>query len=79
LDSIEKVILGPERKSRVLTKKEKEITAYHEAGHALISALLPNTARVRKISIITRGRAAGYTMRMPTEEKYMKTLSEIFR
>ena len=76
LDSIEKVILGPERRSRVLTKKEKEITAYHEAGHALISALLPNTASVRKISIITRGRAAGYTMRMPTEEKYMKTRSE---
>jgi len=76
LDSIEKVILGPERKSRVLTKKEKEITAYHEAGHALISALLPNTAQVRKISIITRGRAAGYTMRMPAEEKYMKTRSE---
>ncbi|HZJ42057.1 MAG TPA: ATP-dependent zinc metalloprotease FtsH [Patescibacteria group bacterium] len=76
LDSIEKVILGPERRSRVLTKKEKEITAYHEAGHALVSALLPNTARVRKVSIITRGRAAGYTMRMPTEEKYMKTLSE---
>ena len=76
LDSIEKVILGPERRSRVLTKKEKEITAYHEAGHALISALLPNTARVRKVSIITRGRAAGYTMRMPTEEKYMKTRSE---
>jgi len=76
LDSIEKVILGPERRSRILTKKEKEITAYHEAGHALISALLPNTARVRKISIITRGRAAGYTMRMPTEEKYMKTQSE---
>jgi len=76
LDSIEKVILGPERRSRILTKKEKEITAYHEAGHALISALLPNTARVRKISIITRGRAAGYTMRMPTEEKYMKTRSE---
>jgi len=76
LDSIEKVILGPERRSRVLTKKEKEITAYHEAGHALISALFPNTAQVRKISIITRGRAAGYTMRMPTEEKYMKTRSE---
>ena len=76
LDSIEKVILGPERRSRVLTNKEKEITAYHEAGHALISALLPNTAQVRKISIITRGRAAGYTMRMPSEEKYMKTRSE---
>jgi cell division protease FtsH len=76
LDSIEKVILGPERRSRILTKKEKEITAYHEAGHALISALFPDTACVRKISIITRGRAAGYTMRMPTEEKYMKTSSE---
>jgi len=76
LDSIEKVILGPERRSRVLTNKEKEITAYHEAGHALISALLPDTAQVRKISIITRGRAAGYTMRMPSEEKYMKTRSE---
>ncbi len=76
LDSIEKVILGPERRSRILTKKEKEITAYHEAGHALISSLFPDTACVRKISIITRGRAAGYTMRMPTEEKYMKTSSE---
>jgi len=76
LDSIEKVILGPERKSRILTKTEKEIIAYHEVGHALISALLPKTARVRKISIITRGRAAGYTMRMPDEEKYMKTRSE---
>lgn len=76
LDSIEKVILGPERKSRVLTKTEKEITAYHEAGHALISALLPDTSVVRKISIITRGKAAGYTMRMPIEEKYMKTRSE---
>ena len=76
LDSIEKVILGPERKSRILTKKEKEITAYHETGHALITALLPSTALVRKISIITRGRAAGYTMRMPAEEKYMKTHSE---
>ncbi|MDD5760826.1 MAG: ATP-dependent zinc metalloprotease FtsH [Candidatus Pacebacteria bacterium] len=76
LDSIEKVILGPERKSRVLTKKEKEITAYHEAGHALVTALLPSAVSVRKISIITRGRAAGYTMRMPSEEKYMKTRSE---
>lgn len=77
IDSIEKVILGPERKSRVLTKKEKEITAFHEAGHALVSVLLPSTSSsVRKISIITRGRAAGYTIRMPSEEKYMKTSSE---
>jgi len=76
LDSIEKVMLGPERKSRILTKKEKEITAYHEAGHALTSALLPDTAQVRKVSIIARGRAGGYTMRMPREEKYMKTRTE---
>jgi len=76
LDSIEKVMLGPERKSRILTKKEKEITAYHEAGHALTSALLPGTAQVRKVSIIARGRAAGYTMRTPREEKYMKTRKE---
>lgn len=76
LDSIEKVILGPERKSKILTEKEKEITAYHEAGHALISTLLPGAAKVRKVSIITRGRAAGYTMRTPSEERYMKTRSE---
>jgi len=76
LNSIEKVILGPERKSRILTKKEKEITAYHESGHALVSALFPHAAQVRKISIIARGKAGGYTMRMPQEEKYMKTHSE---
>jgi cell division protease FtsH len=77
LEAIEKVILGPERKSRVLSLKEKEITAYHEAGHALVSSLIPNsTAEVRKVSIISRGRAGGYTMRMPKEEKYLKTRSE---
>ena len=76
LESIEKVMLGPERKSRILTTQEKNITAYHEAGHALVSALLPDTAQVRKVSIIARGRAGGYTMRMPQEEKYMKTRSE---
>jgi len=76
LNSIEKVILGPEKRSRILTEKEKEITAYHESGHALVSALFPGTAQVRKISVIARGRAGGYTMRMPQEEKYMKTHSE---
>lgn len=77
LEAIEKVILGPERKSRVLSQKEKEITAYHEAGHALISALLPDSGiEVRKVSIVSRGRAGGYTMRMPKEEKYLKTRSE---
>ncbi|MCD6178007.1 ATP-dependent zinc metalloprotease FtsH [bacterium] len=76
LESIEKVLLGPERKSHILTKKEKEIAAYHEAGHALVSAMLPNTEPVRKISIIARGMAAGYTLKTPKEERRLKTKSE---
>ncbi|MEK7582649.1 MAG: ATP-dependent zinc metalloprotease FtsH, partial [Patescibacteria group bacterium] len=60
-DAVEKVMLGPERKSHLLTKKEKELTAYHEAGHALVSSVLENADPVHKISIISRGRAAGYT------------------
>jgi len=76
LESIEKVLLGPERKSHVLSKKEKEIAAYHEAGHALVSASLPGTEPIRKISIVARGVAAGYTIKMPTEEKSIKTKSE---
>ncbi len=67
--SIEKVILGPERKSRVLNTKEKEITAYHEAGHALIASALPNADQVQKVSIISRGQAAGYTLNVPQEDK----------
>jgi cell division protease FtsH len=81
LESIEKVLLGPERKSHILSKKEKEITAFHEAGHALVSASLPDTEPIRKISIIARGRAAGYTLKVPDIETKMKTktgfLSEI--
>jgi cell division protease FtsH len=76
LESIEKVLLGPERKSHVLSKKEKIIAAFHEAGHALVSALIPGTEPVRKISIVSRGMAAGYTIKMPTEEKRLKTKSE---
>ncbi|MFC1629810.1 ATP-dependent zinc metalloprotease FtsH [Patescibacteria group bacterium] len=76
LESIEKVLLGPERKSHILSKKEKEITAFHEAGHALISSLLPDAEPVRKISIIARGRAAGYTLKMPIEERKIRTKSE---
>jgi len=76
LESIEKVLLGPERKSHILSKKEKEIAAYHEAGHALVSASLPGTEPIRKISIIARGTAAGYTIKMPTEERRIKTKSE---
>ena len=71
--SIEKVMLGPERKSHLLSKKEKEVTAYHEAGHALISSVLPDADPVHKISIISRGHAAGYTLKLPLEERRMQT------
>lgn len=76
LDSIEKVLLGPERKSHILSKQEKEITAYHEAGHALVAHILPNVDPVRKISIIARGRAAGYTLKLPVEDKHLHSRSE---
>lgn len=76
LESIEKVLLGPERKSHILSKKEKEIAAFHEAGHALVSASLPEAEPIRKISIIARGMAAGYTLKMPAEEKRIKTKKE---
>ena len=73
LESIEKVLLGPERKSHILSEKEKEITAFHEAGHALVSASLSDTEPIRKISIIARGSAAGYTLKVPDKETRMKT------
>ena len=76
LESIEKVLLGPERRSHVLSKKEKEIAAFHEAGHALVSSSLPGAEPVRKISIIARGMAAGYTLKVPTEDKKIKTKTE---
>jgi len=76
LESIEKVLLGPERKSHILSKKEKVIAAFHEAGHALVSSSLPEAEPIRKISIIARGMAAGYTLKMPTEERRIKTKSE---
>ena len=74
--SIEKVMLGPERKSHVLSKKEKEITAYHEAGHALVASVLPHSDPVHKISIISRGRAAGYTLKLPFEDRKMQSKKE---
>ncbi len=76
LESIEKVLLGPERKSHILSKKEKRIAAFHEAGHALISSLLSDVEPVRKVSIIARGLAAGYTLKMPKEETKIKTKKE---
>lgn len=76
LESIEKVLLGPERKSHILSEKEKKITAYHEAGHALVAHILPNADPVHKVSIISRGNAAGYTLKLPIEDKYLHTKSE---
>jgi cell division protease FtsH len=74
--SIEKVMLGPERRSHVLNKKEKEITAYHEGGHALVASVLPFADPVHKISIISRGRAAGYTLKLPLEDRRMQSRRE---
>jgi len=76
LESIEKVLLGPERKSHILSVKEKKIAAFHEAGHALVSTFLSKNEPVRKISIIARGMAAGYTLKMPNEERKIKTKKE---
>ncbi|PIR58498.1 MAG: cell division protein FtsH [Parcubacteria group bacterium CG10_big_fil_rev_8_21_14_0_10_35_15] len=76
LESIEKVLLGPERRSHILSKKEKEITAFHEVGHALVSVFSPNTEPIRKISIIARGMAAGYTLKMPSEDKKIRSKTE---
>ena len=74
--AIEKVMLGPERKSHLLSKKEKEITAYHEAGHALVASVLPNADPVHKVSIIARGNAGGYTLKLPLEEKRLQSRKE---
>ncbi|MCK5081169.1 MAG: AAA family ATPase, partial [Candidatus Moranbacteria bacterium] len=68
-EAIEKVILGPERRSNVVTEKEKEVTAYHEAGHALVTTILPKADDVQKVSIIARGRAAGYTLNAPKNDE----------
>ncbi len=75
-ECIEKVLLGPERKSRLLSKKEKEIAAYHEAGHALVASSLNHTDPVQKVSIIARGPAAGYTLKLPTKERQLHSRSE---
>ncbi len=77
-ESIERVIAGPQRKSRVISKKEKEIVAYHEAGHALLSLLIADVDPLHKVSVIPRGTAAlGYTMQMPLQDRYIMTKSEL--
>jgi len=73
--SIERVIAGPEKKSKVISENEKRLVSYHEAGHALVGYLLPNTDPVHKVSIIPRGRAGGYTLLLPKEDRYYMTRS----
>lgn len=74
--SVEKVMLGPERKSHILSTREKRITAYHEMGHALVASVLPAADPVHKVSIISRGHAAGYTLKLPTEDRKLQTRQE---
>jgi cell division protease FtsH len=76
LESIEKVMLGPERRSKILTEKEKQITAFHEAGHAIVAHFLPHTDPVQKVSIIARGQAGGYTIKLPTEDRHYHSKTE---
>jgi cell division protease FtsH len=75
-EAVDRVIAGPERKSKLLSDKEKELVAYHELGHAIVGELLPLAYPVHKVSILPRGRALGYTMQMPTEDRYLVTKSQ---
>jgi cell division protease FtsH len=75
-EAVEKEALGPERRSHIMNDKEKELTAYHEAGHALVGHVLPNTDPVHKISIVSRGSAGGVTWSLPTEDRYMHSIDD---
>src|SRR5215207_9845909 len=76
-EAVDRVIAGPERKTRLISEKEKEITAYHEAGHAIVGALQPEADPVHKISIIPRGQALGVTMSLPTEDRFMMSRGQL--
>jgi len=76
-EAIERVIAGPERKSRVMSEKERELTAYHEAGHAIVGHYLPTVDPIHKVSIIPRGQAGGYTLALPLEDKHYATRTEL--
>ena len=76
VESIDRVTMGPERKSRVISDKEKELTAYHEAGHALVGHLLPHSDPITKITIVARGSAGGYTKSVPDEERHLWTKNQ---
>jgi cell division protease FtsH len=76
-EAIDRVIAGPERKTRVMSEKEKLLTAYHEGGHALVGHVLPHADPVHKVSIVARGRALGWTLSLPLEDKYSYTRAEL--
>jgi cell division protease FtsH len=76
LDSIEKVLLGPARKNRIINDHEKRVTAYHEAGHAIVAAIIKNSDPVHKVSVVSRGVAGGYTLKLPMEERHLRTKSD---
>jgi len=76
-EAIDRVMAGPERKTRVMSDREKRVIAYHEGGHALVAHILPNTDPVHKISVIPRGRALGYTLTLPEEDKFLMTREEL--
>ncbi|SFT36639.1 membrane protease FtsH catalytic subunit [Geodermatophilus amargosae] len=76
-EAIDRVIAGPERKTRAMSEKEKKVTAYHEGGHALVAHALPNLDPVHKVTILPRGRSLGHTLVLPTEDKYTQTRSEM--
>ncbi len=76
-EGIMRVLAGPEKKSRLISEKEKAITAYHEMGHALVGHFLPNTDPVHKVSIVSRGQALGFTLSLPTEDKFLTTRAEL--
>ncbi len=77
LDSIEKVLLGPERKSHLMSEEEKKVVAYHEAGHALVASLLPHADPVHKVSVISRGSAGGYTLKLPERERRLHSRNHL--
>ena len=76
-EAVDRVLAGPQRRSRVISEKEKKVIAYHESGHALVSHALPNADPVHKVSIVSRGRALGYTLTLPTEDRFLVTRGEL--
>jgi cell division protease FtsH len=76
-EAVDRVMAGPERKSRVMSEEERRLIAYHESGHAMVAHVLPNTDEVHKITVIPRGRALGYTLTLPEQDKFMMTREEL--